>query len=127
MSRKTRGKSTGKIVHAARNLRHELTPVEKKLWEALRGRRLARLKFRRQHPLDRFILDFFCIEHQLVVEVDGEIHGDPNQIAHDAERTEWLKVHGIHVMRFKNEEVEKNFDEVLRRIVEMASPPNPLS
>ena len=125
MSRRTRGKTTAKIVQAARKQRRKPTPAEKKLWEALRGRRLAGLKFRRQHPYGHFILDAFCVEHQLVVEVDGGIHVDPAQAARDAERTKFLQAHGIRVLRFSNEEVENHFDRVLRQIVEAASPPGP--
>ncbi|HEY4689294.1 MAG TPA: endonuclease domain-containing protein [Anaerolineae bacterium] len=126
MHRRTRGKSTAKIVQAARGLRRELTPAERELWKALRSRRLAGLKFRRQHPLDRFILDFFCVEHQLEIEIDGEIHVRSDQAARDSERTEWLQAQGIRVLRFSNEEIEKNLGGVLRRIVEMTSPPAPL-
>ena len=118
MPRKTRGKTTAKIVQAAREQRRQPTPTERKLWAALRSRRLAGLKFRRQHPYDRFLLDAFCVEHQLEVEVDGGIHDDPAHAAHDAERTEFLEAHGIRVLRFSNEAVEKNLDEVLQQIVE---------
>ncbi|MFQ5875952.1 MAG: endonuclease domain-containing protein [Dehalococcoidia bacterium] len=121
MARKTRGKTTAKIVHAAREQRRKPTPAEKKLWEALRDRRLAGLKFRRQHPYDRFILDAFCVEHQLVVEVDGGIHADPAQAAQDAARTEFLQAQGIRVLRFSNEKVENHLSEVLQRIVEATS------
>ncbi len=118
MPRKSRGKTTAKIVQAARDQRRQQTPAEKKLWEALRDRRLAGLKFRRQHPFQQFILDAFCVEHQLEVEVDGEVHDDPAQAAHDAERTGFLQARGIRVLRFKNEGIESNFEDVLRRIVE---------
>ena len=118
MPRKTRGHATSTIVLAARAQRRKLTPAERKLWEALRGRRLAGLKFRRQHPYDRFILDAFCVEYQLEVEVDGGIHADPAQTHRDEERTTYLQARGIRVLRFGNEEVENHLDEVLRRIVE---------
>ena len=118
MSGKTRGKTTAKIVQTAREQRRQATPAEKKLWEALRGRRLAGLKFRRQHPYGQFILDAFCVEHQLEVEVDGDIHADPAQAARDAERTKFLEERSIRVLRFSNEEVENNLDEVLKRIVD---------
>ena len=129
MSTKTRGKTTSKIVEAARHLRQELTPAEAILWAALRGRRVAGLKFRRQHPYDRFVLDFFCVEHQLEVEVDGGIHTNPQRAAHDAERTKFLEERGMRVLRFSNREVERNLADVLHRIVlaTQASPPSPLS
>ena len=127
MPRKTRGQTIAKIVHAARQQRRKPTPAEEKLWEALRGRRLAGLKFRRQHPYGWFILDAFCVEHQLEVEVDGGIHTHPAQAEHDAARTEFLEARGIRVLRFSNDEVENHLDEVLKRIVEAtkASPPSP--
>ena len=129
MPRKTRGKTTAKIVHAAREQRCEPTPAEEKLWEALRGRQLAGLKFRRQHPYDRFILDAFCVEHQLEVEVVGGIHADAARAEYDAQRTAFLEARSIRVLRFSNDEVENHLDEVLKRIVEAAkaSPPSPLS
>ena len=129
MPPKTRGKTTSKIVEAARHLRQELTPAEAILWAALRGRSVAGLKFRRQHPYDRFVLDFFCVEHQLEVEVDGGIHTNPQQAAHDAERTKFLEERGMRVLRFSNREVERNLADVLHRIVlaAQASPPSPLS
>ena len=76
----------------------------------------------------QFILDAFCVEYQLEVGVDGGIHTDAQQAAHDVARTEFLEAHGIQVLRFSNDEVEKNLPLVLRRIVEvMTSPPSPLS
>lgn len=125
MPHTTRGRASHTIVHAARELRRTMTPAELRLWEALRGHRLAGLKFRRQHPLDRFILDFFCVEKQLAVELDGAVHAQPDRTSHDEERTEWLNSRGIRVLRFKNEEIEDDLDGVLRKIVE-ASSPNPL-
>ena len=125
MSRKTRGKTTAKIVQTAREQRRQVTPAEWKLWNALRGRRLGGLKFRRQHPYDRFVLDAFCVEHQLEVEVDGGIHADPAQAAYDAARTEFLEARGIRVLRFSNEDVENNLDEVFKRIIEATSTPSP--
>jgi very-short-patch-repair endonuclease len=104
-----------------------MTPAEEVLWNALRGRRLHGLKFRRQHPLSRFILDFYCVERRLVVEVDGGVHATPDQVARDEERTLWLNAQGICVLRVKNEEVENDLDGVLRRIVEEASSPRPPS
>ncbi len=113
-----RGKASAKIVHAARELRRRQTPAERKLWAALRNRRLAGLKFRRQHPFERFILDAFCVEHQLEVEVDGEIHDNPEQAEYDAARRAYLQARNIRVLRFSNEEIEHNFEDVLRKIVE---------
>jgi very-short-patch-repair endonuclease len=118
MPRKSRGHASATIVHAARAQRKAPTPAERKLWEVLRDRRLAGLKFRRQHPFDRFILDNYCVKHQLVVEVDGGIHADPAQAIQDAARTEFLEAHGIRVLRFCNEEIEQNITAVVQRILQ---------
>ena len=99
---KTTHRIRGAIIglnETAREMRHELTPAESQLWNALRGRKLGGLKFRRQHPVGRFILDFFCAEYRLVVEVDGEIHA--TQIEHDTERTRLLGEFGYRVIRFR--------------------------
>ena len=88
-----------------------MTPAEQKLWQHLRNRRLFELKFRRQHPVGRFILDFYCYEHPLIVEVDGGIH--ELQTERDQMPTEWLQQQGYRVIRFKNEEVISNIEGVL--------------
>jgi very-short-patch-repair endonuclease len=123
MTKVTRGKTSTIIVQQARALRHEQTLAEKRLWSAIRNRQLAGLKFRRQHPYGRFILDLFCVEHQLAVEVDGGIHLTPEQAAHDADRSEYLALHGIRVVRFTNEEIERNLPDVLRKIIKAAASP----
>jgi 5-methyltetrahydrofolate--homocysteine methyltransferase len=126
MPPKPKGKTTWKYVIAARELRQEETEAERILWQALRGKRLNGLKFRRQHPYEHFILDFFCVEHQLVVELDGSVHGLPDQIEFDKERTKFLNDHGLHVIRFQNEEVIKNLPNLLQKIIEVTSRPNSL-
>ena len=105
------------MVAAAHDQRRKPTPMEVKLWQALRDRRLAGLKFRRQHPLGRFILDAFCVEHQLEVEIDGAGHLEPQQAGYDAARTQYLQLVGVRVLRFTNAEVRDNFEAVLARIV----------
>jgi very-short-patch-repair endonuclease len=127
MPRPTRGQSSYTIVHAARDLRRGMTPAEERLWNALRGRRLNGLKFRRQHPLDRFVLDFYCVERRLAVEVDGVGHTTPDQAARDEERTMWLNAQGVRVLRVTNDEVEHDFNGVVRRIAEETSSPLPPS
>ena len=118
--RPTRGKTSAPIVKAARNLRQQQTPSEVILWEALRNRRLAGLKFRRQHPFGRFSLDFYCLECLLVVEIDGAVHNDPKVAEHDLERTKFLEQHGIRVLRVAAEAVETRLPEVLGEILEAA-------
>jgi very-short-patch-repair endonuclease len=122
MPQPVRGKTTKPVVEWARNLRREQTSAEERLWAALRNRQLAGLKFRRQHPYGQFILDFFCVERQLVVEVDGGVHINTEQATHNVERSEFLEQRGVHVLRFTNEEIEQHLPDVLRKIIEAASP-----
>jgi leucyl-tRNA synthetase len=115
MPRKALGSTSRRMVEAARAQRRDQTPSEGALWKALRGRRLGHLKFRRQHAYEGFILDAFCVEHQLEVEVDGGIHQDPKQAAYDAERTQFLEMRGIRVLRFSVEQIETNLSECCKR------------
>lgn len=103
---------------AARYLRQLLTPAETHLWNALRCRQLAKLKFRSQHPVGRFIVDFYCPSCKLIIEVDGGIH--TQQKAYDEARTKQLQSFGYRVLRFSNEEVLHNLATVLTCIVQTA-------
>ncbi len=103
-------------MNAARMNRHELTPAEQILWEALRDRRLSGLKFRKQHPVGCYVLDFFCLEELLAIEFDGSSHDRPEQQALDAERTEWLNQHHIRVLRFSNAAITDQLHAVLDQI-----------
>jgi methionyl-tRNA synthetase len=98
----------------ARELRQNPTDAETRLWYLLRDRRIANAKFRRQHPVvldgHRYVLDFFCAEAKLCVELDGSQH--QQQVQHDTERTQLLEAHGIQVMRFWNNEVLENTEAV---------------
>jgi len=123
MSPKSKGKTTWSYVIVARELRQVETETEKILWESLRGKRLNGLKFRRQHPYEHYVLDFFCVEHQLAVELDGSVHDVLDQVAYDEERTRFLNEHGLRVIRFRNEEVKKNLSKVLQKIIEITSRP----
>jgi 5-methyltetrahydrofolate--homocysteine methyltransferase len=98
-------------VPAARDLRARETRAEELLWTALRGRRLAGMKFRRQHPLGPFVLDFCCVERRLAIELDGEVHGA--QQDHDAEREALLVAAGYRVLRFPNTAVRDQLPNVL--------------
>jgi very-short-patch-repair endonuclease len=101
------------LQEAARGMRRDGTPAEEVLWQALRNRGLG-VKFRRQHPVGRFILDFWCADHRVVVELDGGIHD--RQQERDAERTAVLASFGYRVIRFRNEEILDDLPGVLRRL-----------
>jgi len=103
-------------VEKARKLRQKLTPAEKMLWGFLRNRKFKHLKFRRQHPIDQYIVDFICIEKKLVIEVDGEIHQKPEQIEHDRKRTADLEDYGLKIIRFTNEEILNDIFKVLKEM-----------
>jgi very-short-patch-repair endonuclease len=98
-------------VSRARVLRQALTPPEARLWVHLRRRALAGLRFRRQHPVGVYVLDFYCAEARLAIEIDGESHA--GRAGHDARRTRWLEARDMMVLRFPAEEVRVNLDAVL--------------
>jgi len=102
----------------ARALRKNGTKAEDILWQAVRNRKIGGLKFRRQHPFEEFILDFYCNEKNLVLEIDGDYHLSSEQKEYDENRTGFLEQHGLKVLRITNEEVEKNLAGVLARIIE---------
>jgi len=110
--------TTPSIEQAARRLRQELTPAETYLWSALSRRQLAGLKFRCQHPVGQFIVDFYCPACKLVIEVDGTTH--IQQQDYDNIRTEQLQAYGYQVLRFTNEEVLRDRPTVLAVIAEAA-------
>ena len=93
----------------ARKLRREMTDVEQLLWRQLRGKQIGGFKFRRQHPLGRYIADFACVEACLVVEIDG---GQHLENVEDDARTRWMENTGFRVLRFWNHEVLNNIEEV---------------
>ncbi|RRR67856.1 MAG: endonuclease domain-containing protein [Candidatus Viridilinea halotolerans] len=96
----------------ARELRQAPTAAETLVWEALRHRRLDGWKFRRQHPIGHFIVDFCCIEQRVVVEVDGGIHHDDDQIAYDHARTAALHTAGYRVIRLMNDQIDNDAETV---------------
>ena len=104
----------------ARRMRRALTPAELKLWGSLRNRGLAGLRFRRQAPVGPYIVDFFCPERKLVIEVDGGGHGHFNRMKVDASRDQWLRARGHAVLRFPNAEVLSNLDGVCAAILSAA-------
>ena len=110
--------ATGKLCQYGRELRLDSTDAEKLLWAELRNR-LKGLKFRRQHPLDKFIVDFYCNEKKLVVELDGAVHDEKINKDYDEARTALLAGLNVFVLRFRNEEVINNMKEVLKKISEV--------
>ena len=99
-----------------------MSPPEGLLWNRLRGKQLAGLKFRRQHPVEPYVLDFYCAEVKLAVEVDGTVHMDEGQAAKDDHRDRFLAERGIRTLRIFARDVFKEMDAVLDRIAHEAKP-----
>jgi 2-isopropylmalate synthase len=97
----------------ARAMRRAPTDAERKLWHALRDRRLQSLKFRRQVPVGPYIADFLCIEHRLIVEADGDQHAES---ARDGVRDAWLTRNGYRILRFSNRDILRETERVLATI-----------
>jgi very-short-patch-repair endonuclease len=104
----------------ARELRSKPTDAEKRLWSGLRDRRLGGLKFRRQHQLGPYYVDFFCHEASLIVEADGGQHHQEEHAWYDYHRSKWLESAGYRVVRFSNVEILKHPTQVLEAIAEAA-------
>lgn len=112
-----------------RNLRGQMTLAEKKLWLKLRGRQLNSFKFRRQHGIGTYVVDFFCPEKKLAIEVDGDIHVFKKQMEQDRKREDFLKGLGIKMIRYKNNDILNNIEGVMENlygeVVEFSTSPNP--
>lgn len=110
----------------AKQLRKHMTEAERLLWKYLRSKQVDGIKFRRQEPIGKYIVDFVSFEKKIVIEIDGGQHSD--QKAKDAERERWLKSQGFIVRRFWNHEVLQHIDAVVAAIADHAlhHPPQPL-
>lgn len=115
-------RSTPKTMHQAGELRRELTPTERKLWGYLRNDQLG-VNFRRQHAIGPYITDFCCIKKKLIIELDGGQHLE--QEAYDRERTEFLQSKGYRVLRFWNNDINENINDVVQVILDALNVPVP--
>ena len=112
-----RGQSVSyEMYERAKKLRREMTPAEKILWKELRTNKLNGLHFRRQQIVHGYFADFYCHQHELIVELDGRIH--ELQKEYDAEREEYLVALGFRIIRFANEDITVNLKGVLQKIVD---------
>lgn len=108
----------------ARLLRKSFTDAELRLWQLLRSRNLKNFKFRRQHPIGSYIVDFVCLEEQLVIEVDGGQHAQDAQ--YDSKRTDHLAAAGYRVLRFWDNDVLVNAESVMQKLYDaLEAPPSP--
>jgi very-short-patch-repair endonuclease len=115
-----------KTFRAAGILRKNMTLAELILWKKLKDRKAFSTKFRKQHPVDIFIVDFYCHEYKLVIEVDGEVHNNKISSEYDLGRTAELDKFGIRVIRFTNEQIICNIGSVITKIHEVITELTPL-
>lgn len=120
------GKLPPYMIALCRELRKNQTDAEALLWACLRRKQFGGFKFRRQHPIRRYVADFCCIEEKLIIELDGEVHNDADRHDYDRRRDNELRSRGFRVMRFRNEAVLEQTENVLRKILS-ALTPNPFS
>jgi very-short-patch-repair endonuclease len=107
-----------KPIKLARTLRKKESDAERKLWSKLRSRQFINLKFRRQHPIGKYIVDFVSLEKKIVIEIDGSQHMEPHNSENDRQRTAWLESKGYRVIRFWNTDVLLNIEGVGLKILE---------
>lgn len=112
------------VFEIARHLRKNETKAEKLLWRKLRNRRLGGFKFLRQHPIKGYVVDFYCHEVRLVVELEGTIHDLPSQKTYDEERFKSLRSRKLDILRFRNDAVMEDVDSVLRQILHCVRRPH---
>jgi very-short-patch-repair endonuclease len=110
-----------------KTLRNEATPAERELWGVLKQSSLGGYKFRRQHSVGRYIVDFYCPSQRLAIELDGDSHFTDESIEYDQERTKFLNALNIRVLRFLNTDVHDNLDAVCERILEELKAYHPLT
>jgi very-short-patch-repair endonuclease len=104
------------LVRNARALRNNMTRAEIILWSRLRSKQINGHKFRRQQPVFDYVVDFYCYELNLIIEVDGEIHSDSENLDYGIKRDKILELNGYHVFRLSNTEIEINIDESVNKI-----------
>ena len=102
----------------AKQLRERMTPAEILMWDQLKNKQFKGYKFRRQHPIHHFIVDFYCHELKLIIEIDGKYHDSEEQKNKDLNRTELLAFQGLREIRFTNEEIITNIISVLKKLEE---------
>ena len=118
-------------IENSRQLRKNMTPQEKKLWSVIRNRQFFGYRFRRQFPIGQYIVDFICREKKIIIEIDGGQHNEDINIYYDNKRTEYLMTEGYNVIRFWNNDIDKNIYGVYEKLKEVfeigknITPPQP--
>ncbi|MCP4312895.1 MAG: endonuclease domain-containing protein [Bacteroidetes bacterium] len=104
------------LTQRAKDLRKQATDAERLLWKYLRAKQLGGVKFRRQQPIGKYIVDFVCFSHKLIIELDGGQHAQPDKRCYDQKRDNWLQGEGFKILRFWNTEILGNIEGVGRMI-----------
>src|SRR5665647_63610 len=107
-----------KIIERCKNLRKNSTPQEIIFWSRVKAKKFKGLKFKRQYSLEKYIVDFICLEKKLIIELDGWQHKEENQERYDKERTRFLEKLGFRIVRFWNNEINDNLNGVFLKIEE---------
>ncbi len=105
-----------RLIKKARELRSQMTLPEILLWSKIRSKQLDGYKFRRQHPIFDYVVDFYCHELKLIIEVDGEIHFRKEQISFDENRDKILKINGYHIFRLTNFEIQTDLETSVNKL-----------
>jgi cyclase len=108
--------ASSEIFALAKEHRENMTSAEILLWEELKSNKLRGERFKSQHPISTFIADFYCHKAKLIIEVDGKVHDKPENRKYDRQREQVLQEYGLKVLRFRNEEIIDNIEDVLQRI-----------
>lgn len=114
-----------KLINYARELRKNSTPQERRLWSFLKSRKFYGYKFRRQFPIDPYIVDLCCVRAKFIIELDGGQHAELNDRVYDEQRSKFLNDRGYRVLRIWNNELDGNLEGVGQRIYEMLTNPHP--
>jgi very-short-patch-repair endonuclease len=108
---------TKRLIHLARQLRKTSTDAERRIWHYVKSGRLSGYAFRRQHPMGNYIADYYCHSARLVIELDGDQHGEDRAMEYDRRRTDAMEQSGVEVIRFTNHEVMKDGESVALTIL----------
>ena len=112
-----------KYIKLRQHLRKNMTEAEIFLWSKIKGKQLNGLKFRRQCGINNYIVDFYCPELKLAIEIDGDVHGYYSQIVSDKQRQRAIEALGIKVLRYTNNDIIRNIDSVLQDIISTTPAP----
>jgi very-short-patch-repair endonuclease len=118
--------ASASIFRNAEKLRKNMTAAEVKLWKSLSNKQLNGFRFKNQHPISKFVVDFYCHKAKLVIELDGAVHNEKEQADYDIGRTYEIESFGLTIIRFTNHQIENDFEHVLKEIQKRLLEESPL-